>query len=195
MPPEVRSATLLRACGATDDDNLLAMFTIHATKKLLDRVKQPVRPPVADPAPQLGNWYATAIFRRPKQIALLVSEHTLLPVFVPLAPAASLTRRFPEHLARVLEVLGVRHEGVAEEIALMIDGSYAKTASRSLLGSLNDFVRLADYYRADDDADLLALSVHLARTPCEPLFKRHTSPDREVLAVFGQLDSGASGHP
>ena len=104
-----------------------AIFTVHATKKLLDRVKQPVRPPVADPAPALGNWYANAIFWKPQQVALLMNERTLLPVFVPLAPASSLMRRFPEQLAHVLLALGVPRDLVEEEIALMDGGSYSKT--------------------------------------------------------------------
>ena len=161
------------------------MYTIHATKKLLDRVKQPVQPPVASPDTQLGNWYATAMFWKPQQVALLMNERTLLPVFMPLAPAATLLRRFPDNLARVLAVLGVPHEVVVQEIWLMNNGSYSKTASRSLLGSMNDFIRLAGYYRADDEAkNLLALSVHMAQTPCGPLFETHTSPDRAVLSLL-----------
>ena len=163
------------------------MYTIHATRKLLDRVKQPARPPVGEPTPALGNWYATAIFWKPQQIALLMNERTLLPLFMPLAPASSLLSRFPDHLADVLRALGVHDEVVEAEIALMGKGSYSKTASRSRLGSMNDFVRLAGYHRADGRAaDLLALSVHMAQTPCGPLFESHTSPDREVLALFGR---------
>lgn len=78
------------------------MFTIHATKKLLDRVKQTVVAPVGEPSTMLGNWYATAIFWKP-QVALLVNERTLLSVFMPLAPASSLAKRFPDQLAQVLE--------------------------------------------------------------------------------------------
>ena len=61
------------------------VFAIHATRKLLDRVKEPVREPVAEPSTALGNWYATAMFWRPRQVVLLVSERTLLPVLMPLA--------------------------------------------------------------------------------------------------------------
>lgn len=161
------------------------MDTIHATRKLLDRVRQSVQPPVAEPAPQLGNWYATAMFWKPQQVALLMNERTLLPVFMPLAPAATLMGRFPDHLAHVLAVIGVPHEVVVQEIRRMADGSYSKTASRSLLGSMNDFVRLAGYYRADGETeDLLALSVYMAQAPCGPLFETHTSPDRAVLALL-----------
>ena len=163
------------------------MFTIHATKKLLDRVNQPIRPPVEEPTPTLGNWYATAIFWKPRHVALLMNERTLLPLFMPLAPASSLLSRFPDHLADVLEAIGVPREVVEGEIALMGEGSYSKTASRSRLGSMNDFVRLAGYYRADGQAqDLLALSVHMAQTPCGPLFETYTCPDTAIRALFGR---------
>ena len=93
------------------------MFTIHATRKLLDRVKQPVRAPVAEPLTALGNWYATAMAWRPRQVALLVSERTLLPVLMPLAPASSLIDRFPGCLAAVLERLEAPQGFVAQEVA------------------------------------------------------------------------------
>lgn len=68
-------------------------YTIHGTKKLLDRVKRPVVEPVDVPSTMLGNWYANALMWRP-QAALFVNEVTLLPVFVPLAPAKGLAERF-----------------------------------------------------------------------------------------------------
>jgi hypothetical protein len=161
-----------------------AVFTIHATRKLLDRVKEPVREPVAEPSTALGNWYATAMFWRPRQVVLLVSERTLMPVLMPLAPASSLMTRFPGCLAEVLERLEVPQGFVAHEIAAMSEGCYAKTASRSVLGSLAALASLADYQRwliaADDLAENSAL---LARTPCSPLYERHVSPDREVRVL------------
>src|SRR3546814_6723545 len=69
------------------------MFRLNCTKKLLDRIK----PEIVEPWPSdtaLGSWYATACLWKP-QVALLVSEPTMLPVLMPLAPAATLARRFP----------------------------------------------------------------------------------------------------
>lgn len=82
------------------------MHTIHGTKKLLDRVKKPVGEAVETPTTALGNWYATALFWRP-QAALFVNERTLLPVFVPLAPAAKVAERLPDQLGRLLDALEV----------------------------------------------------------------------------------------
>ncbi len=95
-------------------------FTIHATKKLLDRVKQLVVAPI-EPATQLGNWYATAVFWKP-QVALLVNERTLLPVFMPLAPATTLAVRFPGELRRVLDAHGIDPRFVDHQISSMGEG-------------------------------------------------------------------------
>jgi len=159
-----------------------ASFSIHATKKLLDRVKQPVVEPV-EPISALGNWYASALFWKP-QVALLVNERTLLPVFMPLAPATTLVRRFPDELRGVLDAHGIDPRFVDNEIRSMGEGHYAKTASRSLLGVMNEFAFLGNVHREKRGADeLVALSVRLAETPMSPLYKRHVSPDHELKAL------------
>lgn len=60
----------------------------------------------------------------------------------------------------------------------------AKTASRSVLGVMNEFKYLAEVCaQLDGETDLMALSLRLAETPCGPLYKRHISPDRELAAL------------
>ena len=58
-----------------------------------------------------------------------------------------------------------------------------KTASRSALGSMDEFTFLAQTMRGDTATDLSDLARWLARTPCSPLFKRHGSRDRELRAL------------
>jgi hypothetical protein len=148
------------------------MNTIHCTKKLLDRVKLPVSAVAAAPTSYLGNWYATALFWKP-QVALLVNERTLLPVLMPLAPAAELAQRFPEYLASVLFAHGAPHSLVVHELNAMLDFQYAKTANRSLVGMLNQFTYLAEGYRDyNQSSDLRWLSMKLSETPCSPLYKK-----------------------
>jgi len=169
------------------------MFTVHATKKLLDRVKQPVMPPVSEPTTALGNWYATALFWRP-QAALLVNERTLLPVLMPLAPAATLMARFPDSLRQMLEACGMARGFVDSEVAAMADGQYAKTASRSVLGIMNEFTRLAGFRRIHwGVTDLETLALELSETPCGPLYDRHITPDRELDALAAVWSEGRPG--
>ena len=164
--------------------SLATMFHLHCTKKLLDRIK----PEIAEPGQSdtaLGNWYATVLFWKP-QVALLVSERTLLPVLMPLAPAVTLARRFPAQLALVLREHGVSSEFIAQEVWRMDTVQYAKTANRSVVGILNEFVKQAEFwlaayaYEKGDVDDLLAISAKLAETPCSPLYKGPVSPDKAL---------------
>lgn len=159
------------------------MFSLHATKKLLERVKAPVEPVVSEPTTALGNWYGTVLFWRP-QVALLVNEETLYPVLMPLAPAATLMERFPDALGQTLGAHGVDGEFINAETAEMNEGRYAKTASRSLLGIMNEFSYLAEAHRASSgEVNLVSLALRLSETPCGPLYKRLGSPDRELDAA------------
>ena len=77
------------------------MLIVRATRKLLDRVGPPNLGEGEQSTTGLGPWYATALFWKP-QVALFVNEPALLPVLMPLAPAATLLARFPRHVAAVL---------------------------------------------------------------------------------------------
>ncbi|WP_233999906.1 DUF6933 domain-containing protein [Porphyrobacter sp. TH134] len=164
--------------------SLATMFHLHCTKKLLDRINPEISVPGQSDT-VLGNWYATVLFWKP-QVALLVSERTLLPVLIPLAPADTLARRFPAQLALVLQEHGVPSEFIAQEVWRMGQAQYAKTANRSVVGILNEFVRQTEFwlaayaYEKGDDDDLLAISVKLAETPCSPLYKGPVSPDKAL---------------
>ncbi|MCA1693536.1 MAG: hypothetical protein LC749_01725, partial [Actinobacteria bacterium] len=90
------------------------MLVVRGTKKLRDRVKGA---PVVDgdaSTTALGDWFATALFWRP-QVALLVNSRTLLPVFLELAPAATLLDRAPAAIEAVLRRHGVDDAFLAVE--------------------------------------------------------------------------------
>ena len=165
------------------------MFNLYCTKKLLDRVKPSIEG-AGQGTTVLGDWYATAWFWKP-QLALLVNERTLLPVVIPLAPAASLAERFPEALAQVLLALDIGQDFVKSELEKMGQVTYCKTVNRSVVGIMNQFTYHAEGYRDHFGmVDPLALSLKLAGTPCSPLYKGAVCPD---LAVR-QLAAGRVVH-
>ena len=90
------------------------MLVVRATKKLLDRIGPPNLGDGEQSTTLMGQWYATALFWKP-HVALFVNETTLLPVLMPLAPAASLLARFPQHLAAVLAAHGTPGAVIDEE--------------------------------------------------------------------------------
>ena len=170
------------------------MFTIHATKKLLDRVKAPAVGPIAEPETVLGNWYANAIFWKP-HVAVFVNEKTFLPVLVPLAPASSMATRLPDALGEVLEAINVDPSFMEAERVAMEDVAYAKTTNRQVVGVMNDFILSAPYYReAAEAGDLLSISLKLATTPIGPLRRGNGCPDIEAKQLIehylatGQID-------
>ena len=163
------------------------MLIVRATKKLLDRIGAPSLDEGEQSTTLLGQWYATALFWKPP-VALFVNEPTLLPVLLPLAPAATLLARFPRQLAAVPAAHGTPGEVIDEEQRQMHDRRLAKTANRSVVGIMNEFSFLAGAYRGDTPApDLLSLAVRLAATPCGPLYSKHISPDRELAALLRSL--------
>ncbi len=160
------------------------MLRLHCTKKLLERIG--LKPAIAGVAPPdstaaLTSWYATVLFWKP-QVALLVNERTLLPVLMPLSPAISLAARFPTHLADVLALHGWQPDAITRELRNLNSYQIVKTANRSVLGSLNEFVFLAEVYmRHDGNEDLRQLSAKLALTPCKPI--GYESPSALLAAI------------
>jgi len=159
------------------------MLVVHGTKKFRDRVGGSTDEP-GEPATPLGRWYATVLPWRPRQPALFVHDSTLLPVLMPLAPAATVLARFPDRLAEILELHDVPSPMIDREIAALTPCCLTPTVSRSVVGVMNEFIHLAGVWRGPGLDDIDELSLRLARTPCSPLYKRRISPDRELAALL-----------
>jgi hypothetical protein len=157
------------------------VFLVHGTKKFLNRVSgQGAGTEQSTTA--LGDWYATVAFWRP-QAALFVNERTLTPVIVPLAPAGTVIQRLPVHAALVFKALGLPQSFIERETSEMFECRLEKTQSRSVVGSMNEFVYLGRAFGGDNAKyDPVELSLRLADVPCGPLYRSHVSPDRELRA-------------
>lgn len=165
------------------------MYGVHATKKLLDRLKVAPAAAVAEPTTQLGNWYATAIFTRP-QVALFVNERTMLPVVVLLAPASTVVARFPKALEAVFIAHGVDPRFVATELQNMRNVTVSKTASRSLLGVMGEHTGWIErmIHNGATPVDLVAVSMRLSNVLLGPLMKNNGpgSPDRALRNLVAE---------
>jgi hypothetical protein len=145
------------------------VLVLRCTQKLLKRIG----PPVADPPESttaLGDWYAQPLAVGHQRYVVLVSERSRLPVLMPGRDVKHLAAHFPAALSRVLEGLGVPEEIIARERAEAGEIVVARTASRSVLGTLNDFSHMLKWQRRDDPAlDLTSEAVRLSYTPVGPL--------------------------
>jgi len=155
------------------------MFTLRCTAKLRKRLGTTGETASAPASTKLGDWYAHLLFTRP-QLVLCVSDRTLLPVLIPARESRLLVPRLREAVAQMLGALGVAEAAVAAEQDAMIDAVIGKTASRQVLGSLNDFAWMLDSYRGA--GTLLEVSLRLAETPCGPL--QMNSPRNATLRAF-----------
>ena len=168
------------------------MLVIRATQKLLAKLDTPV----ADPPPSttvLGDWYAKPFGVAQRRYVLLISEHSRLAVVMPGREVAKLPQRFPEAMGMQLALLGVPPAAYEQEMAECAEVVVAKTASKSLLGTLNDYTYMVHHRlstRLDDDLDAAAFS--LSHTPLSPLGYRYAS--EVALGLFG-LESKRSPWP
>lgn len=156
------------------------MFTIRPTQKLRKRVPDLVDTAASSPTTRLGDWYANLLVHHRKQVVMFVSERTLLPVVVPVAPVATLIPRFRASLRELLLALGVAHDAIDAEMHEMAVRSVGKTSNRRVLGSMNDFAWLLEAAPAAET--LVNASRVLADAPCSPIGME--SPRAVTVALF-----------
>jgi hypothetical protein len=177
-------------CKSSPDRRPIAsldfMFVIHGTKKLRDRMRSGAAFADETSTTALGNWYATVLFWRP-QVALFVNEGTLLPVFLPFAPANNVVERFVVELGVQLLAHGADPGFVDAEALEMHAWRLTNTANRSVVGIMNEFAFLGEVHSQDGPLlSLRELSLRVSETPCSPLYKSHVSPDRELAAQISK---------
>lgn len=140
------------------------MYTVRPTQKLLARVRQPVTDEPVPTTNLLGDWYANALFWRP-HLALFVNEATLFPVLVPLSPAATVFRRFPEELGIMMATVGISPLVIRQELAATTEVQVARTTNRSTLAVMVETARMALRVRDMRSWTTVDLALNLADRP------------------------------
>ena len=160
------------------------MFSIHCTARLL-KALPPVAVVDAPPATTvLGGWYANLLPLRRRSLVLCVSERSLLPVLLPFAETIDLPRLLSAELGTMLSDLGVPSALVERERFAMAQWNYAKTASRSVLGVMNEFAfAVSSELEEGTDETLPELSRWLAS-----IMVKSEHPDEVTRALFRMGD-------
>jgi len=156
------------------------MFTLRCTKALLRQLKTPTNASPPAPNTVLGDWYANLLLTRPKQLVLCVSERTLLPILVEAANPGTLGSRLREAAVEMLRVIEVPEDRIRAEEAAMEELVVSTTASRQVLGSMNDFAHMLAYY--PPGVSPAAVALQLAESPCSPIGMN--SPRRATIELF-----------
>ena len=114
------------------------MVTLRCTRKLL---KFLATTPVSEPIPptgRLGDWYANFVPTDAGDLIVFVDEKSLVTVAIPAWEAENLVSQFRARVQNLLAMLGVSIESIRSEISHYQQVQFARTASRSVLGSMND---------------------------------------------------------
>lgn len=164
------------------------MYAIRCTKKLLGRSSIPVDDdpgPVQPTTTALGDWFAMPFNVGRHRLVLCTSEHSLLSVVVARRNLAGLPDRLAHAVLTLLHDLDIDARDAFWEMREMTVVRFARTNSRTVLGSMNEFSFMARLYIEDDDVngDLAKLALRLAETPCSPLkYERPRDVARRLLS-------------
>lgn len=158
------------------------MYTLRCTAKLLKQMRTTPAPTPPASTTRLGDWYTNRIQVGRTPIVLAVSEKSLLPVLLPARGVAKLPTLLPDAVAEVLAFLEIPEDAIRAEIAAMKEGCVvAKTASRVVLGSMNDMARMTEAH-IRSGSPLQDTSRYLTTVPFSPL-KMHR-PMRITQGLF-----------
>ena len=157
------------------------MFSVRCTRKLLGKLKVKPDPSLPTPTTKLGDWYASTFNVGWNRLVLCTSERTLLPVLVPIA-GPDLPGKLKVALGKMLKSIGVPATLVEEELRQMSELTVGKAASLGVLGSMQDFKRMARF-AVPEEPSLLRVALELAEAPCGPM--QYRSPIQATLEAFG----------
>jgi hypothetical protein len=154
------------------------MVTIRCTRKLLRHLRaDAARPDGRPPTTRLGDWYSNLLFTKHQRLVICISERSLLPVIVAAKDPSSFSSRLQEAVRSMLWTIGVSRGALNDEMREMADVSIGGTASRSVVGSLNELALQAHYALGQQrQVDLLTLAMEVAETPCSAL--QYATPRR-----------------
>jgi hypothetical protein len=164
------------------------MYTIRCTGHLIKRLPFEITGEVNVPAPttRLGDWYANRLNIGHRRLILCTNERSLLSVVLPARDPKGLPPRLAGGLKDLLGRLGIPQDQIAAEVSEMSEIVFARTASRRVLGSMNDLALGAEYFfkRGERSDNLTELGEWLAETPCSPIgYRSPMDVAREVLAA------------
>ncbi len=117
--------------------------------------------------PRLGDWHANLIRLAHSPVVLCVNDISLLTILVPGRDFPNLVSAFQNRLAGRLERMGLATDTISAERAAMEIVQIQPSNSRSVLASMNDFVRNLKWSAQDhfDFSEADALEDMLSETP------------------------------
>jgi hypothetical protein len=171
------------------------MRIIHCTKKLLKELAVPLVEPNKIPSPTegLANWYANLLRIDRRKCVLFTNEKTLYTFLIAKVLKSNLKNIEEEFLINLS--YNLQNEGFGLEVINRIMKEYqeigfAKTVSKSVLGSMNDLAWQYEFQimreGGIDNIKILQLNQMINRTPMGALkYKYPIEGLRKLLQEYG----------
>ena len=122
------------------------MIILHCTHKAQKRLKVPFQDKLPATESKLGNWYCNEFTYNRGKYLLFTNEKTLLPIITStkgVMYTEELLERFRQRFFKIMLNWEIPQVALEHELGQVQDIVIAKTQSKSVLGSMNDFVRCA----------------------------------------------------
>ena len=163
------------------------MYTLRCTAVLLRRLQhltQAGSGPEPAPTTALGDWYANRLNLGRHRLILCTNERSLLSVVVPAKNLPQLPARLVTAVGRLFMRIGVPPALAWAELQAMQEVRFGPTRSRSVLGSMNDFVYQVDaeFSEGEEVVYLDEVDLRLSEVPCGPL--RYRNPAEVALDLM-----------
>lgn len=121
------------------------MVNLRCTRRLLKRLAGAASAELSPATTVLGDWYCNLVYTRPEQLVLCMNERSLLVVLLPASDFGNVGRRFRSEVVSLLTRIGVPSVAVVAEERAMGELAFAPTASRTVLGCLNEAMFALSY--------------------------------------------------
>jgi uncharacterized protein DUF6933 len=169
------------------------MLFLRCTQKLLKKNPGPTNALLDTLMPTLGSWHANLIYLAHSPIVLCVNDVSLLAVLVPGRNFSNFGSAFRDRLAERLGRMGLSPNTISVERLAMEIVQIQPSNSRSILASMNDFVRHLKFQVRNrlTFVDLNALEDRLSETPMGALEYRY--PVEVAAAAFNLDQEGLLG--
>ncbi|MES1936769.1 DUF6933 domain-containing protein [Salinisphaera hydrothermalis] len=144
------------------------MTAFRCTAKLLKPLKVAAETDIPAPENRLGDWTANVVRHGRKPFVIAVAEHSRLALLLPAAPYATLLERFLEGLPYLLRYLYVPETQIEAEMAAMTPLHVARTNSRSVLASINQYNFMISCYLEGESWTTVDLMKRMAEEISKP---------------------------
>ena len=149
------------------------MVTLRLTHKLQELLAIEFTEGLIPTTSRLGDWYANFVPTHSGDLIVLVSEKTLLSVAIPLWESDHWLLWFRLRVENLLGMIGIPSKAISQELYHYNDIQFAKTTSRSVLGSMNDIAfqhqSIAEMTANKVDLSLSNAEYQMSQMPCKPI--------------------------